>query len=136
MKKFLLIICLFCFDFLTAQNLADDIVGYYYSIDPFTKEPSQNYIYKISENVYEGKVVWVSNPKLKSYEGFVFLKNLTFNPQENEWQHGVMYYPGKKGTYKAYMSFSEASKLKVRGYWGISMLGKTIFWTKEQGARK
>ena len=28
------------------QNKADDIVGYYYNIDPFTGDTSQIYIYK------------------------------------------------------------------------------------------
>ena len=135
MRKILFIINLFFAVSLAAQNKADDIVGYYYSIDPFSKEPSQNYIYKTADNTYEGKVVWVQNPELKFREGYVFLKNLTFNQKDNEWQNGVMLYPGKKGTYKAYMSFYDG-KLKVRGYWGISMLGKTLYWVRETEMRK
>jgi len=136
MRHFLFIIGLFFAVSLTAQNNADDIVGYFYSIDPFTKEPSQNYIYKAADGTYEGKVVWVQNPKLKHHLGYVFLTKLTFNPKENEWQNGVMLYPGKNGTYKAYMSITPDGKLKVRGYWGFSMLGKTLYWTREQELRK
>jgi len=111
-------------------------VGYFYSIDPFSKEPSQNYIYKAADGTYEGKVVWVQNPKLEYHVGYVFLKNLTFNPEDNEWQNGVMFYPGKKGTYKAYMSITKDGKLKVRGYWGISLFGMTLYWTREAEMRK
>jgi len=135
MKKILVFAGLFFAVCLNAQKQADDIVGYYYSIDPFTKEPSQNYIYKTADNTYEGKVVWVLNPKLQFRVGYVFLKNLTFYKEDNEWRDGIMFYPGKKGTYKAYMSFVDG-KLKVRGYWGISLFGMTLYWTKEAELRK
>jgi uncharacterized protein (DUF2147 family) len=136
MRNLLFLIVLFFVPALNAQNNADDIVGYYYSIDPFTEESSQSYIYKVADNTYEGKIVWVKNPELKHREGYVFLKNLTFNPKENEWQNGVMLYPGKKGTYKAYMSLTSEGKLKVRGYWGVSLFGKTLYWTRESVLRE
>ena len=136
MRKILVIISLFFAVYTNAQNQADDIVGYYYSIDPFTKEPSQNYIYAEKDGTYSGKVVWVKNPELQFRVGYVFLKNLTFNTKENEWQDGVMLYPGKKGTYKAYMSITSDGQLKVRGYWGFSLLGKTLYWTRENEVRK
>ena len=136
MRNLLFIISLFFAVTLTAQNQADDIVGYFLSIDPFTDEPSQNYIYKAADGTYEGKVVWVKNQKLLHHVGYVFLTKLTFNEKKNEWENGVMLYPGKKGTYKAYMSITPEGKLKVRGYWGISMLGKTLYWTREKELRK
>ena len=136
MRNFLFIISLFFAVSLTAQNKADDIVGYFYSIDPFTDEPSQNYIYRAADGTYEAKVVWVKNPNLKHHEGLVFMTKLTFNAKKNEWEDGVMLYPGKKGSYKAYMSIMPDGKLKVRGYWGISMLGKTLYWTREKELRK
>ena len=114
---------------------ADDIIGYYYSIDPFSKEGSQNYIYKADDGTYEGKVTWVSNPAKKKFLGYVFLKGLKFNAEKKEWENGVMYYPGKSGTYKAYMSLEPDGRLKVRGYWGVSLFGKTLYWPREKSKR-
>lgn len=131
----LLIFLTFCTPIIWAQN-ADDIVGYYYSIDPFSKEGSQNYIYKAADGTYEGAVVWVSNPEKKKFINYVFLKGLTYNEKEKEWQNGVLTYPGKRGTYKTYMSIEPNGKLKVRGYWGVSMLGKTLYWSREEKRRE
>jgi len=136
MKKILFLISLFCAVSLTAQNKADDVVGYFLSTDPFTKELSQNYIYRAADGTYEAKVVWVQNPKLKHHEGLVFMTNMTFNEKENEWQNAKMIYPGKSGKYKAYMSFTPDGKLKVRGYWGVSAFGKTLYWIREAEMRK
>ena len=89
--------------FIFAQkNNPDDIVGYFYSVDPFSGEESQTYIYKNAEGKYDGSVCWVSNVKKKHFLGLVFLKGLTYNEKENEWQGGSVQYPGKSGTYKLY----------------------------------
>ena len=116
-------------------NSADDLVGYYYSVDPFTGEESQTYIYKNAEGKYDGAVCWVSNLEKKSFLGLVFLKGLTYNAKEKEWQNGTVQYPGKKGTYKMYIKHESGSKWKVRGYWGVSMFGKTMYWYKEDRKR-
>ena len=120
---------------LSAQNSADDIVGYYYTEDPFSKEGSQTYIYKTADGKYEGKVCWVENVEKKHFLGHVFLTNLSFNAKDNEWQNGVIKYPGRNGTYKMYMKFDGENRLKVRGYWGVAMLGKTMYWPKESAQR-
>jgi uncharacterized protein (DUF2147 family) len=138
MKKnsvFFALLCLLGALSLAGQNKADDITGYYYCIDPFTKEASQNQIYKAVDGTYEGKVVWVANPKLQHHVNLVFLTGLKFNSKENEWENGKLIYPGKNGVYKTYMSLLSPTQLKVRGYWGVAMLGKTVYWTKEEKKR-
>ncbi len=136
------VVCIMCIIALCAginvqaQNKADDIVGYYYSEDPFTGEGSQTYIYRAPDGTYEGKVCWVENVEKKGFLGLVFLKGLRYDPQENEWNKGEIKYPGKKGNYKMYMKFVGDKKLKVRGYWGVSMLGKSMYWYKENNQRK
>jgi len=120
---------------ISAQDAAADaVIGYYFCVDPFTGEESQNYIYKAADGTYQGKVVWVKNPKLEHHVGLIFLKNLKYNEEDNEWQNGTLIYPGKKGSYKTYMSLS-GNTLKVRGYWGFALLGKTVYWTKESKQR-
>jgi len=115
---------------------ADAIIGYYYSVDPFSKEGSQCYIYKTSNGSYAAKVVWVENPKKKDSLGYVFMTGLIYNAEDNEYQSGTLKYPGKPGTYKTYIRLVNNNKtLKMRGYWGVSMLGKTVDWTRESKIR-
>jgi len=120
---------------LQAQNKPDDIIGFYLNEDPFSGAISQVYIYHTGNGIYEGIVVWVNEEARKIYEGLVFLKGMTFNAKENEWQNATMLYPGKKGNYKAFMRLEKDGRLRVRGYWGVSMLGKTLYWQREQESR-
>lgn len=119
-----------------AQNKADDIVGYYLTFDPFSKEYSQCYIYKTSKGTYDGRVCWVSNPAKKNFLNYVFLRDLRFDAENNEWVDGKVAYAGRSGTYKTYMKFEDKDKLKVRAYFGVSLLGKTLYWTKEKQKRE
>jgi uncharacterized protein (DUF2147 family) len=121
--------------FLFAQNKADDIIGYYLNEDPFSGALSQIYIYNAGNGIYEGIVIWVREEDRKKYEGLIFMKNLIFNAKENEWQNASFIYPGKKGNFKAFMRIEKDGRLRVRGYWGVSMFGKTLYWPKEQGSR-
>ena len=41
----------------------------------------------------------------------------------------------KNGKFKAFMRLEKDGRLRVRGYWGISMLGKTLYWTRETESR-
>lgn len=103
--------------------------------DPFSKEGSQVEIYKTADGTYEGKVVWVENPKKKNFLGLVFLTKLSYNKEKKEYQNGVLKYPGKKGTFSTYMSIADETRLKVRGYWGVAALGKTMYWYREAKVR-
>ena len=120
---------------LFAQNNPNDIVGYYLNEDPFSGALSQIYIYNAGDGVYEGIVIWVREAERKKYEGLVFMKGLTFNSKENEWQNASMIYPGKNGKFKAFMRLEKDGRLRVRGFWGISMLGKTVYWIREEESR-
>ena len=119
-----------------AQN-ADDICGIFFSRDPFSKEGSQCEIYKAKDGTYEAKVVWVENPKKKHHLGLVFMTNLTYNANENEYQGGKLKYPGKSGTYKTYIRMVDGGKtLKMRGYLGVSLFGMTVALTREAKVRE
>lgn len=136
MKKILIMILLgilpatYCF----SQTTADDIIGYYLTLDPKSKEKNQMEIYKTDDGKYEAKVVWVENKEKISMVGTVPIRNLTFDPKSKEWKNGKVKYDGDD--YSLNVSISEPGKLKLRGYLGISLLGKTIYWTKENELRK
>ena len=136
MKKalFITILALFCLS-VFAQN-PDAICGIYHMTDPFSKEGSQVEIYRADNGDYEGKVVWVENPKKKKFLGLVFMTTLRYNAEKKEYQNGTLKYPGKSGTFSTYMTIVDEKRLKVRGYWGVAALGKTMYWYRETKVRE
>jgi len=120
---------------LFAQNQPDDVVGYYLTADPFSDAISQVCVYNDGKGAYEGILIWTNDAAGKKYEGLIFLKNLVFNAQENKWENGNIVYPGKPGKFKTYMRFEKDGRLFVRGYWIFSLLGKTVYWTREKDSR-
>ncbi len=121
---------------------ADDIVGTWLN----EEETGQVEIFKVGSNYY-GKIVWLKvtldsitgkprtdkeNPdpveQKKPLIGLVNLKGFEFNG-DDEWKKGSIYDPKNGKTYSCYMKFVEPEKLKIRGYVGISLLGRTTYWT-------
>lgn len=128
---------------------ADDIIGTWLNQEATGKIE----LYK-EKDKYFGKVVWLKEPndkvtgkprtdienpdeKLKSSPlvGMVNMKNFTFDGKE-EWSGGTIYDPKNGKTYKCYIQFEGANKLKVRGYVGVSILGRNTFWTKTTPPQK
>jgi uncharacterized protein (DUF2147 family) len=140
--------------YIYSQSKADRICGLYYVADPNNGEGSQIQIYKAKDGTYEGKVVWmefpnypngkprrdVKNPdpekRNQTNVGIVLMKGFTYNEAHDEWENGSIYNPVSGKSYRSYMKFESNGTLKVRGYLGVSLLGKTIIWTKEKTLRK
>lgn len=136
MKKLIAIITLTAFVAASYAQKADDILGIYFCVDPFTKKQSQAEIYKAADGTYEAKVVWTNDIKGQGYVGLKFMWGLTYNAEKNEYQGGKIQYPGKKGTYRSFVRIVDGGKtLKMRGYLGISMLGMTVDWKREDKVR-
>ncbi|HQB19875.1 MAG TPA: DUF2147 domain-containing protein [Bacteroidales bacterium] len=135
MRKLLIVLILFKAITGLAQNKADDIIGYYYTVDPYTDEKSQCYIYKAKDGTYEAVVCWVDNIEKKYALNYVFMRELRFDAKNNEWVGGKITYPDTKGTYRAYMKFIKHNELRVRAYFGFSLFGKTLIWLKEDKKR-
>jgi uncharacterized protein (DUF2147 family) len=93
-----------------------------------------------------GKIIWLKDPskngkprtdefnpneKLKQAPllGLVFLKNFE-KDGEKAWKDGTIYDPNSGKTYSSNMKLVSASQLDVRGYIGISLIGKTSKFTK------
>ena len=56
------------------------------------------------------------------------LKDFKYN--DDEWSDGRIYNPSDGKEYKAYMKLKDKNTLSVRGYIGISLLGKTDTWIR------
>jgi uncharacterized protein (DUF2147 family) len=59
----------------------------------------------------------------------VVLKDFEFDGKK-EWKGGTIYDPESGKTYKAYFYLENKNTLKLRGYVGVSALGRTQTWTK------
>jgi len=125
-----------------AQIKADDIVGAWLTNG---KEPAKIQIYKSGEKYY-GKIVWLQNPtdigkpkldknnpdknkRNQPIVGLVILKAFKFDG-DDEWEDGDIYDPESGKTYSCFITLKNKTTLKVRGYIGISLLGRTELWTK------
>lgn len=78
----------------------------------------------------EGQDKDVNNPdpalKGRDLKGITFLWDFEYEPRKNRWKGGKVYDPDNGKTYDAKMSLEkDGSILKMRGYIGISLLGRT-----------
>ncbi|WP_318345511.1 DUF2147 domain-containing protein [Flagellimonas baculiformis] len=102
-------------------------------------------IYQKGQKFY-GKIVWLKEPnengKPKTDNknpdtarrndpimGLVLLKDLEFDGSST-WENGTIYDARNGKTYSCHVTFQEDRSLKVRGYVGISLFGKTTIWTR------
>lgn len=61
--------------------------------------------------------------------GLEILKDFTYSGN-GLWQSGTVYDPESGKTYKCKMWLDGDSKLNVKGYVGVSVLGRTTLWTR------
>jgi uncharacterized protein (DUF2147 family) len=125
-----------------AQVKPDDIVGIW-------KTPghlSEIQIYKTGSKYY-GKIVWEKEPndssgkpkkdlnnpnpglRCRLLHGLVIIKNLCFD--DDEWTGGEIYDPESGNDYKIKAELIDKNTLKIRGYIGISLIGKSSVWTRK-----
>jgi len=132
---------------LQAQSVkANDILGVWLTQD----KDSHVEIYKVG-NKFFGKIIWLQdpidsitgkpklddkneNPSLRNRPvmGLKLLKNFVFDG-DNEWENGTIYDPKKGKTYSCYIKFpneNNKNRIKIRGYIGFSLLGRTVYWTR------
>jgi len=120
--------------FIFSQTRANDIVGLWLAHDPKTNEKTQMEIFRAADGTYEAKVVWVENKKLSHEVGTIPIRNLTFDSKNREWRNGKVNYDGSD--YSMTVNFTNDGRLKLRGFLGVSLLGRTVYWTKEKELRK
>ena len=66
------------------------------------------------------------NLRNRNLKGITFLWGFTYEPKKNRWKGGKVYDPNNGKTYDAKMSLEDdGNTLKMRGYVGISLLGRT-----------
>lgn len=128
---------------LFAQKETDAVIGVWYN----GSKESKIEIYKCDTR-YCGKIVWLKEPqsngkpkadknnpdeKLRSRPiiGMELMKGFTYDG-DNEWVDGEIYDPKSGKTYSCKMTLINANKLDVRGFVGISLIGRTDSWTRAE----
>jgi len=61
--------------------------------------------------------------------GLVFMSGFS-RKSDTRWEKGTIYDPKSGNTYSCFMELEGPEKIKVHGYIGISLLGRTVFWTR------
>ncbi|MCU7550483.1 DUF2147 domain-containing protein [Chitinophagaceae bacterium LB-8] len=147
MRKSLTILVLLMFSLNNStcgQVKADDIIGVWMTVG---NEPTKIRIYRTGEKYY-GKIVWLKyptnngKPKLDTKNpdknkrnqpvtGMVIMREFQFDGRD-EWENGRIYDPESGKTYSCYLSLKDKNTMKVRGYIGIALVGRTEVWTRAE----
>jgi uncharacterized protein (DUF2147 family) len=142
MKTIVLLLVFFSGSLLKAQAIsADAIIGTWLTEGGKAKVQ----IYKAGDT-YNGKIVWLKNPTYEDGSpkvdknnpkkerqkdpiiGLNLVKGFVFD--NDEWINGSIYDPENGKTYNCKIEFNKGGWLQVRGYIGISLIGRTQTWYK------
>ncbi|MEY5069580.1 MAG: hypothetical protein RLZ47_1442 [Bacteroidota bacterium] len=105
-------------------------------------------IYKNGEK-YQGKIVWLKEPidpetgkpkldknhsdeasRKRPILGLINIWGFT-QTEKNVWEEGNIYDPKNGSTYSCTIKMTNPKTLEVRGYIGVSLIGRTDVWTKQ-----
>ncbi len=144
MKTFVytILILVFSFSNLNAQNFkSDDILGKWIT----ENGESVVQIFK-KENKYYGKLIWLKEPndengepktdnknpneklRQRKTKGMIFMYGFEFD--DGEWENGKVYDPKKGKTYSGTLKLRTKDIMDLRGYIGISLIGRTSTWVR------
>ncbi|MDJ1468744.1 DUF2147 domain-containing protein [Cytophagaceae bacterium DM2B3-1] len=123
-----------------AQKGPDAVVGTWFT------GKGRVQIYKQGDKYY-GKIVWLAEPNDKEGKpkadkknpdekkrtqpilGLVNLRDFTYD-EDNVWEDGRIYNPEEGKDYSCKMTLKDPDTLEVRGFVGISLIGKTVVWKR------
>ena len=123
-------------------SFSQSIFGKWKTIDDETgKERSIVSIYEVNGKVY-GKVIEILEPTLKDKKcalcsgadkdkpvlGLTIIKGLS--KDDEEYNGGKIWDPKNGKLYKCSITLEGSDKLKIRGYIGVSMFGRTQYWQR------
>lgn len=126
--------------FFAVSAQSQSVLGRWKTIDDQTgKAISVVEIFELHGKIY-GRVVDILNPKSRHKKcescpgddkdkpllGLVVIKGL--QKDGHEYSGGKILDPKHGKLYKCYIALENADKLKVRGYLGVSILGRTQYW--------
>jgi uncharacterized protein (DUF2147 family) len=103
---------------------------------------------------YYGKIVWLREPndpetgqpkvdrnnpdesmRSTPIKGYRILKDFVYNG-DKEWTEGTIYDPENGNTYSSTIKMKDDNTLDIRGFIGVSALGRTDVWKRLQMPKK
>tara|TARA_B100001540_G_C15733000_1_gene608521 strand:+ start:102 stop:542 length:441 start_codon:yes stop_codon:yes gene_type:complete len=144
MKNFL---CLLSFVLLSYSTYAQNnksVLGDWYNAE---KDAVIN-IFEAEDQTLSGKIIWMLNPndengdpktdplnpnqdlRKRSRLGMVMMHGFTY-VDNNVWDNGKLYDPKKGKTYTGMITLKDANTLDLRGYIGLSFIGRSSTWTRK-----
>lgn len=136
MKKIFFLLILL----ISSTTNAQSILGKWKSINEETnKEESIIEVFQKDGKVY-GKIIQLLDPKKKGavclkctgenknkpVKGLVIINGL--KKDGDEWSGGKVLDPKNGKEYKCYITLQDKNTMKLRGYVGFSMFGRTAYW--------
>lgn len=123
----------------------NDIVGIWFRDQVHDTSKAKFEIYRASNGTYEGKLIWSANPtfetgldqrnpdaglRIRPVKNLLCLTGFMFDG-DDEWSGGRIYSAEEGATYKCKIELEENKQvLKVRGYIGVPLLGRTERWRR------
>lgn len=139
----LFISAMMCTKVYSQRQKTDAIAGIWYN----EEKTSKLQIYREGPH-YFAKIVWLRDPvdeatkkprvdnlnpnvrlRNRPLLGLIVLRDFVFDG-DDQWEDGTIYDPNNGKTYSCYIAVDSPGKLKIRGYIGVSLLGRTTYWTR------
>lgn len=112
-------------------------------------------IYKAADGTYEGRLCWLKEPEYpagdpeagkprrdrdnpdkalrdRPMQGLVFMTGFRYDG-EGKWKGGKVYDAENGKTYSCKMTLKDRETLEIRGYIGVSLLGRNQTWKRHPG---
>jgi uncharacterized protein (DUF2147 family) len=136
------LILTFALLFITTTNFSQSVIGKWKTIDDETGQAKSIVeVYENAGKIY-GKVIEIFDvvhkndvckecsgaDKNKPIQGMVILRGLS--KDDDEYNGGKIIDPKNGKTYKCSMSLESKDKLKIRGYIGFSLIGRSQYWVR------
>ena len=141
MIKIKVVIIIFLSGFYSISN-AQSIIGEWETFDDLTGDKLSVVEIYNTNDIYFGKIIHLFEDPLDSvcdqckddnYKkpiiGLVIIKNLI--KDDDEYNEGIILDPNNGKSYKCYLELIGKNKLKLRGYIGFSILGRTQYWQRK-----
>lgn len=124
--------------------VSNDICGIWWNKDKDAKIK----VYYAS-GMYWGQIYWLKNPidtvtnkpkldknnpkeelRTRPVMGLLIMKNLVWDADDEDWDDGDIYDPKSGNTYSLTCSLKDKNTMELRGYIGISLIGRTDVWVR------
>ena len=128
----------------TISAQSQSVIGKWKTIDDETQKPASYVEIYEEDGKFYGKVLEIlkedtkpdavceectDDRKDQPIVGMQIIRGL--KKKENQWTGGTILDPNNGKVYKCYLELEERDKLKLRGYVGFSLIGRTQYWYRE-----